>query len=390
MMEMGKHHEVVVLTRSNNKEVIEKYFKDHPKECLGIEFIYFDLSDRLMKLKKRFNVHEVYYILWQRKARKLIDNLLARGNFDLVHLVTFASFRYPVFLNRLKVPVVWGPVGGAELAPWSLLWYRLRFPACLKEVLRNLATSLSSLAVRWVNPTRISGGRVIASTPRTQNVLRDRGIDAFLMPTIGVDVDINEPVITVPVIEEGLKLIFVGRLVLLKGVHFLLEGFAKADLSNAVLTIVGDGRERKYLERLAKELGIQERVHFLGQVEKFELPALYAQHHVVVAPSLYESGGYMVLEGFQQRRPAIVLDVGGPALSVDDSCGFKISQESGAVVVKGLATAMRYYADHPETIIAHGQAGFEKLCRVYAWEKKGMEMAKIYEEAVHDGMNNEC
>lgn len=380
--EIAKFHEVVVLTRANNREVIESHYARQPHEHCGIRFVYFDLSARLMSWKKRFTLHEIYYVLWQRKARKKIDQLLVDEDFDLVHLVTFASFRYPVLLSKLKVPVVWGPVGGGEIAPWGLLWYRLRFPACIKEVVRNVATSFSGMVVRWVDPTRTSGGRVIASTPRTQAILTRKGIQSKLMPAIGMDVEQNIPIVAPPSVAKGLKFIFVGRLVLLKGGHLLLEAFAKARLPDASLTIVGEGSERGYLESLANQLGICDQVKFLGYVPKQKLSELYAIHHVVVGPSLYESGGYMVLEAFQQRRPAIVLDVGGLALSVDESCGIKVPQGTGAEVVRGLANAMSYYKDHPELIALHGQAGFEKICRVYAWREKAKMMERVYEEVV--------
>lgn len=383
MLEMSKYHDVVVLTRANNREVIESYLQRHPDRCSGVEFVYFDLSHLMMKWKKRLKWHELYYVFWQYQVRKEIDRQLIDGGFDLVHLVTFASFRYPVFLGKLGTPVVWGPVGGAELAPWKLLAYRLRFPACIKEVVRNLATTLSGIAVRWVDPTRTSGGRVIASTPRTQQILNQRQVDAGLMPTIGMNIGAEGQHSQAHPADAPVKFIFVGRLVLLKGAHLLLEGFARAELSHARLTIVGDGSERRYLERLTDQLGIRNSVEFLGYVEKKDLPRLYAEHSVVVAPSLYESGGYMVLEAFQQRRPAIVLDVGGPSMSVDSSCGIKVAQGSGAEVVQGLASAMSFYVKHPETIAQHGQAGFKRLSEIYAWKNKGLQMNKFYQQAVN-------
>lgn len=384
MSEMSKHHDVVVVTRANNREVIENYLKSHIDDYSGVQFVYFDLSDRLMKWKKRLGLHQLYYLLWQYNVRRLIDRVLDEKNVDLVHLVTFASFRYPVFLSRLKVPVVWGPVGGAEQAPWSLLWYRLRFPACIKEIIRNVATALSALLVPWIDPTRTSQGSVIASTPMTQAVLHRQGIDACLMPTIGVG--LKQPIIenAAPPISEGLRFIFVGRLVLLKGVHLLLDAFEKASLHNATLTIVGDGSERSHLEALAIKLGIGDRVKFVGQIPKQELAQLYAEHHVVVAPSLYESGGYMVLEGFQQCRPAIVLDVGGLAMSVDSNCGIKVPIGKGSEVVMGLADAMSYYQDNPESITKHGKSGYEKLNQIYAWSQKANQMVGVYSKAVQN------
>ena len=381
--EMSKYHDVVVLTRANNRINIENYYDSHLGNKQNIKFEYFDLSTRFLKWKKRLRAHEIYYVCWQKAARKRIDGLLSRDKFDLVHLVTFASFRYPVFLNHLAVPVVWGPVGGAEIAPWSLLWHKFRFTACVKEVARNLATSISTLAVSAINPTRTTGGCVLASTPRTEGVLQRKGIDAMLMPTIGVDVEeCIVPDSGCDTNTKGLKLIFVGRLVLLKGVHLLLDALAKADLNHVTLTIVGDGPERSFLEALAGELGIDQQVTFLGQVAKKRLPEQYASHHVVIGPSLYESGGYMVLEGFQQRKPSIVLDVGGLSLSVDESCGIKVPQGSAKAVINGLAEAIRYYDGHPEVVRLHGESGFQKLKKVYAWKEKGILMQEVYRAAV--------
>jgi len=380
--EMAKYHEVLVLTRSDNRPVIEEYLRRNPSVECSVRFEYFDLSQWLLRLKKRLNLFNWYYVLWQLKARKKIDQLVQSEDIDLCHLVTFASFRYPVFLNNLAVPVVWGPVGGGEIAPWGLLWHKIRFPACIKEVVRNVFTSFSSMMVGLVNPTRTSGGQVIASTPATQKILKNKAIQAELMPTIGVDCLDDADAITILPSNEEVKFIYVGRLVLLKGVHFLLEAYAKLNRLNTSLTIVGDGPERKYLEGLVYKLNLGDHVTFMGQVPKDDLPALYKAHHVVVAPSLYESGGYMVLEGFQQCRPAIVLNVGGLALSVDETTGIKVKVEGGKNVVHGLANAMNYYIRHFEKIEEHGKAGYEKLQKVYSWDKKAKLMNRVYKKAI--------
>ena len=201
------------------------------------------------------------------------------------------------------------------------------------------------------------------------------------MPTIGVD---HEEPLSGSEFKEGyqeLKIIFVGRLVLLKGVHLLLDSLAEAALKNVTLTIVGDGPEREFLEAKTFKLGLQEQVRFIGQVPKDRLPELYASHHVVAGPSLYESGGYMVLEGFQQKRPAIVIDVGGLALSVDESCGIKVPQGSAKAVISGLAEAISHYHKHPEKIQLHGEAGFIKLKNCYTWDEKGKVMNDVYHSA---------
>ena len=42
MSEMSKHHDVVVVTRANNREVIENYLKSHIDDYSGVQFVYFD------------------------------------------------------------------------------------------------------------------------------------------------------------------------------------------------------------------------------------------------------------------------------------------------------------------------------------------------------------
>lgn len=380
---MSKHHDIVVLTRSNNRQVIESYLRDHPDKCRGVSFVYFDLGERLRALKKKFNIHELYYILWQRQVRKLIDEIIVTHNIDIVHLVTFASFRYPVFLSNLSVPVVWGPVGGAEIAPWPLLFYRLRFPALLKEVVRNVSTQLSCRFVNCVDPTATSGGCAIASTPRTLDILNQNSISATLMPAIGVSDIENHSRDKFPSFVGGVRFIFVGRLVLLKGVHLLLEAFAKLPKGSAMLSVVGDGPELSYLRKLSKKLNIDDFVDFVGFVHKDQLAQLYTEHHVLVAPSLYESGGFTVLESFQHKRPAIVMDVGGLAMSVEAGCGIKVNQGCGTKVVKNLAKAMSYYINHPDCIQSDGENGYRKLINDYSWEKKTMAMSQCYKKAAN-------
>lgn len=62
------------------------------------------------------------------------------------------------------------------------------------------------------------------------------------------------------------------------------------------LVIIGVGRARKRLEQYSKQLGISERVHFLGRVSNSELWNLYSRARVVVSLSEAESFGITVLE----------------------------------------------------------------------------------------------
>ena len=75
---------------------------------------------------------------------------------------------------------------------------------------------------------------------------------------------------------------------------------------------------------------------------------LYQQHDVFLFPSLHDSGGMVVLEAMRHGLPVVCLDLGGPSVMVDDSCGYKIntSGRSETDVVDGLGyTLIKFFED---------------------------------------------
>ena len=75
--------------------------------------------------------------------------------------------------------------------------------------------------------------------------------------------------------------------------------------------LVGDGPRRPELERLAAQLGVSERVHFLGH--RTDVPAIYARATLGVLCSSAEGLSNAIIEGMASRLPMVVTDVGGSA-----------------------------------------------------------------------------
>ncbi len=101
-------------------------------------------------------------------------------------------------------------------------------------------------------------------------------------------------------VQRDQDLLFVGRLVSDKGVDLLLRSLPllKGEGQHAKLTIAGAGPERVALQKLVGELGLGERVRFVGEVRDVELANLYRAHRVLVVPSRYdEPFGIVALEG---------------------------------------------------------------------------------------------
>ncbi|NYI21866.1 glycosyltransferase involved in cell wall biosynthesis [Sphingobium francense] len=98
----------------------------------------------------------------------------------------------------------------------------------------------------------------------------------------------------------------VGRLVAQKNFPRLLRAFAQGTDENVILKIAGDGPDRKALEDLARELGIADRVHFLGFVQ--DIPALLADADLFILSSDYEGLPAVVVEALGCDCPVIATD----------------------------------------------------------------------------------
>jgi glycosyltransferase involved in cell wall biosynthesis len=88
----------------------------------------------------------------------------------------------------------------------------------------------------------------------------------------------------------------------------LLEAFSRANVTGSYLVFAGDGPLRPILERRSKDLGVADRVRFLGFVNQTALPRVYVTCDVLVLPSDYEPFGLVVNEAMLCRCPVIVSD----------------------------------------------------------------------------------
>ena len=137
--EMARHHDIWVITRANNRLLIEAELAQNPQP--GLHFVYWDLPRWARFWKRGRRGMHLYYYLWQLRVLGIARALHAEVQFDLVHHVTFLRYWAPSFLCFLGVPFVWGPVGGGESAPRSF-WTNAGLWSVLYEGLRE--------AARWV------------------------------------------------------------------------------------------------------------------------------------------------------------------------------------------------------------------------------------------------
>jgi colanic acid/amylovoran biosynthesis glycosyltransferase len=161
--------------------------------------------------------------------------------------------------------------------------------------------------------------------------------------------------------------LFVGGLRSHKGVDVLLRAMAgpKA-LPHWRLDLIGDGPERRALERLARELGLEGRARFHGSRPFEAIAQAYEAAHVVVAPSIVGPGGRtegipnVMIEALAYRRPAIASRVTGvPELILHGRTGLLV--EPGDV--DGLAEALLRVERNPDEADAMAAEGRRRVER---------------------------
>jgi glycosyltransferase involved in cell wall biosynthesis len=128
-------------------------------------------------------------------------------------------------------------------------------------------------------------------------------------------------------LEPAIKLIgIVGRIVPIKNHRLFLEAAARlfARQATAQAIVVGDGNLRPEVESYARQLGIANRVAFLGW--RHDLPQVYADLDVVVISSNNEGTPLSAIEAMAAGRPVVATKVGGlPDVISDSKTGYLVS-----------------------------------------------------------------
>lgn len=323
---------------------------------------------------------QLHYYLWQIWAYFIARKLDREINFDIVQHVTYVKHWSPSFLALLPKPFIWGPVGGAEAAP-KPFWEDFSRRGKTYETLRETAQGFGERDP-FVMLTARRSAIAIATTEETAARLRlMKAKNVKIFSQVGLsqpEIQQLEQSQNPP--EKPIRFISVGRLLHWKGVHLGLRAFAAAKLQEAEYWIVGDGPEKQRLEALAAQLGLSDRVCFWGALPRNQTLSKMAESHVLLHPSLHDSGGFVCTEMMGIGRPAICLDLGGPATQVTAQTGIKVTATDPDRAVQGLAEAIVCLAGDRELRSRMGEAGRKRVREVYDWDIKGKFLAQLREE----------
>jgi glycosyltransferase involved in cell wall biosynthesis len=170
--------------------------------------------------------------------------------------------------------------------------------------------------------------------------------------------------------EQDVLICTVGRITSVKNHKGLIEAFAKIQSRNCKLVIVGDGDLRPSLEVLSSELGVRDRIVFLG--DSSEVASILAATDIFALPSFSEAHSIALLEAAASGIAVVVTNVGGnPEVVVNGESGFIV--EPGDLV--GLSERINQLVQNAEL-----RAQFSQRLLAWANENASIEAcAKKYE-----------
>jgi len=366
---LGARHDVTVLTYHKRGRTPASH------QLPGVRVVEWAEPPLVGRAERLNSMLKPGYVPFYVRARRWTRAALARGEqFDVAHQLGPLALRYPSPAIGLGLPCVVGPVGGSLEsppafaseeggAPWfvglrAVDQWRLRHDRFLRrtyeeaEVVIGIADYVQDL---------LSSVRL-----RRFEVMSDTGV-AFIQP---------------PVERSGndgpLALLFVGRVIRTKGVRDAVRSLRHLTDVPVRLDVVGDGYDRSTCQALAADLGVADRVRFHGRLSRAEVDVFYRTSDVFFFPSYREPGGIVVSEAMSFGLPLVVCARGGPASTVDDTCGIRVQAVDPGQYAQDLAGAVRQLAADPARRIAMGEAARRRIEQIGLWDRKIERVEKLY------------
>jgi glycosyltransferase involved in cell wall biosynthesis len=376
----ARGHDVVLITHARNRDEISTDYPNlapvtHYIEDAHAHRVLWALGERFPDGLRDRLFGNLIGILTAWDMRRIARRLAVQHAFDIVHQPIPVSPATPSPLYGLGVPVVIGPMNGGMSYPPG-------FDAREGRASR-LFLKLGRMTARLANrlwPGKRKAALLMVANERTRRALPLEHPNILTIPENGVDLSIwvPPPPYTGPSLRQGFRMVFMGRMIALKGLDLTMQALeiarARRPDLNITLDILGDGPERDWIE--ARNLP---GVYVHGFLTQPECAARLTGADALILNSLRECGGAVILEAMALGVPVIASDWGGPADYVTPATGILVHPAPADSFADRLADAIVHLAEHPDLAQRMGQAGQDLIHAEYDWEKRITRMEQIYQ-----------
>ena len=173
------------------------------------------------------------------------------------------------------------------------------------------------------------------------------------------------------------RLLSVGRIVHQKGLDLAMRALGGLRELDWEWRIAGNGPQLQVLQSLAKDLGLEDRVHFLGWQSRDQLIESYKQANVFLFPSRHEGMPNAMLEAMASGLPVIASCIAGSEeLVLNDKTGYLIPSED----IESLQVSLKKLLSDPARRAQMGSASRQHAEANYSWESTARQYARLLEK----------
>lgn len=380
---LSRLHDVTLVGRAGN----ELALRNARAPFHAIEAISVPLLDRIYRwcLRRIFknNFHSraltpfsyPFVIAFEWCAWLRMRGRIKAGKFDVVLRLspvnTVLPGAFPFLLRKCSIPFIIGPINGG--LPWPQGFSQADNQKAWVDKLRNLY-----LFLPFARSTYRMASAIIAGSSQTYAEFAGYRDKLFFIPENGVSESMCSASARLCRRDGRIELIFLGALVPFKACDLALRvaaPFLRNDL--ALFSVVGDGPERKRLEQLTKDLGIEKAVSFCGMVPHAEAIQRLRSADVMIYPSVREFGGGVVFEALAAGAVPIVADFGGPGDIVHSGVGYKVRLTNEDDVVVQMGRVLTELVHDRDLLARLQNQGMSYARQRLTWNAKAQDTTKI-------------
>ena len=222
--------------------------------------------------------------------------------------------------------------------------------------------------------------RIIVLSKGVQTYFRENyGRETVLIPN-GIDPAAPQPASGITK-QFGLSsrdyILFLGRLVPEKGIHYLIEAYQKLKTDKKLVIVGGTSDTDDYVKHLYEIAGGNPSIIFTGFQQGLIMEELYSNAFLYVLPSDLEGMPLTLLEAMNYGCCCVTSDIGECA-DVMDGCGITFPRGN----TEALREALQDLCDHPEKTEMHRTKAREVVSSKYTWQEITAQTDKLYREVL--------
>jgi glycosyltransferase involved in cell wall biosynthesis len=325
---------------------------------------------------------QLYYQFWVRAAWRAARRIVDQGGVDVVHQCTFHTYRWgfgPALWG--DVASVWGPLAGLEHIPWRFLpalgWHSAG------EVVRAVGDSWRK-RLPLIRRSLAAADHVIVSNTDTERellALHKRHYE--YVPANAVQLPALGPYTTPP--PGRLDIVAVGSLVAMRPYQFVIDAIAAVPAERRhglTLTFIGGGATQDDLKARVKRLALSDCVRFLGDQTRETTLARMRNAHLLVFPSLRDSGSSSVAEAMAMGLPVLGLDLAGSGAMLIKGGGLVIRARTPATVTAELRTHIERLLTDPSELTGISATVAAAARSMFDWDERIERLETLYLSAI--------